>query len=223
MAEDTPGSTAYQGGEDLPEEVQELLDAAESADDESLAAVENDDDDEFDTDERSERFGYYAGGVVTVLLTALLFVGPWRWFDIDFAAEPVPFVLRESTQGNILAVGAVAIALVGLVAGVAYRATTRDRPEDYQWGIALNVVVVQILAALVGFTLVMLVPVGQTLLSGDIGNALLLVVMAVVYLLFFTFFEVIGITLYVGIPSLIGVYAGSLIGSVMATDPPADA
>jgi hypothetical protein len=206
------------------EEVVELLESLEGAEDGDVAGSNsNSDDDEYDTDPRSERFGLYAGGVVTLLLTGLLFVGPWRWFDVDFSADPIPFVFRESTQGNVLAIGAVAIALVGLLAGVAYRASTRDTPEDYQWGIAMNVVVVQMLAALAAFVLGMLVPVGGALLSGEFVSAVILVVMAVVYLIFFTLFEVIGITLYVGIPALIGVYAGSLIGSVISTAPPEDA
>lgn len=193
------------------EEVRELLESIDG--DGDVAAADADDEGE-SMDPRVERFGYYAGGVVTVLLALMLFVGPWRLVEITFEGGAIPFALRESTGMNIMFVAPVVFVLVGAVAGVVYRATTEDVADDYRADLTMMVVVVQIIAAIALFVLVMLVPIGEMLLGGDVVGAAILVVVSAIYLLFFTFFEMIGITLYVGIPTYVGVFVGGLLGRV---------
>lgn len=207
------GDDGTDGGEQPPEEVRELLESIDEAEDVDGATADADDDEE-SMDPRVERFGWYAGGVITVLLGLMLFVGPWRLIEITFEGGAIPFALRDSTEMNIMYVAPVVFVLVGAVSGAIYRATTTDVPDDYRFDMSMMVVVVQILAAIALFVLVMLVPVGESLLAGDVVEAVLLVVISAVYLLFFTFFEMIGITLYVGIPTYVGVFAGGLLGRV---------
>lgn len=198
------------GGEDPSEEVRELLESIDEAGDGDVTAA----DDEDPMDPRVERFGLYAGGVITVLLGLMLFVGPWRLITITFEGGAIPFALRDSTEMNIMFVAPVVFVLVGAVAGANYRTTTEDVHDEYRSDMATMVVVVQIIAALALFVLVMLVPVGESLLGGDVVGAVLLVVVSAVYLLFFTFFEIIGIALYVGVPTYVGVFVGGQFGRI---------
>jgi hypothetical protein len=116
---------------------------------------------------------------------------------------------------SILFVAPVAFAVVGMVFAGAYRYTTEEIYEDYKSDIAAGVVVTQLLVLLVLFTLFMLVPVGTLLLGGELVDAALLVGLTVVYLVFFTFFEILGVSLYVGIPTFLGAFAGGLVVSAL--------
>jgi hypothetical protein len=213
-AEDERDGTAAEDAldGDAAEELLEELAEGESVDG-GLAA--DDADDELDTDPRAERFGYAAGLIVTVLLGVMLFVGPWRWFNVDLGAGLVPVEARDDPQENIAAVGAVAISLVGFLVGGVYRMTTDDRPGDYRSAIAVNTIVVQLLVALVVYLLFLLGVVVAGLLDGSVVGAVVLLAVGLVYLVFFTFFEFVGMSIYVGIPAWIGVFVGDLFGSVL--------
>lgn len=190
------------------EDVEELLD---QLDDETVDEIK---DDAISTDPRAESFGTYAGLAVSVLLGLMLFVGPWRFFDLALGGD-IPFAVRESTEMNILFVAPLPIALVGFATGGIYRATTEDLAEEYKSDIVAQVIVVQALVAAALFGLFMLIPVGSALLDGAVVTAILAVVLAVVYLLFFTFFEFLAMAIYVGIPAFVGVAAGGLLAGLL--------
>jgi len=195
------------GREEVEKELQEIQNMDEP--------IESESDDEESFDERVEWFGWRAGIALTAILIGMLLVGPWRLFDVTFTGGGIPFELRDAAEMSITLVAPVVFVVVGAVTSLAYRVTTDDVDDDYRGDLAILIVVTQMLAALALFVLVMLVPIGQFMLDGELFGAIVLMGGTVIYLLLFTFYEIVAITLYVGIPTYIGTFLGGLVGSVL--------
>lgn len=214
-----------------PETVADVLGTGGVDEDDLLAAMDvggaaaredgdaGTDDEAYETDDRAERFGYYAGGAVTGVAVLLLFVGPWRLFDVTFAGDLVPLSTRDTAGLAALAV-LVAVPVCALLFGAAaaggYRATTVGPAEHYQLDIALGTFLVPVVVGVVGYVLVWLVVAGGLVLDGDVVGAAVAVVFAVLGGFVFTTAETIAVALYLGLPAVVGTYAGGFVGGLVA-------
>jgi uncharacterized membrane protein YjjP (DUF1212 family) len=208
---DAADGGASDGGDgELSDDAEELLDefGIDPDDPEDVGSA----DDELDTDERVERFGNYAGVIVLPFWLLALFVGPWRLFDFSLSAGTIPFAARESASGLALLAPLPIVFLVGLAAGAIYRATTDDRPDDYRSGMAVQVVVVEVIVVAVGYLLVLAAVSGNAVLQGELLAAVIIFVAGIVGLLFFSFFEFVAIAIAVGVPAYVGVLVGDGMG-----------
>lgn len=176
-------------------------------------------DEAYETDDRAERFGYYAGGAVTAVAVLLLFVGPWRLFDVTFGGDLLPLAVRDTTGLAALAVLVavpVCALLFGAVTAALYRATTADPAESYQLDVALGTFLVPVVVGVVGYVLVWVVVAGGLLLDGDVVGAAVALVFAVLGGFVFTTAETIAVALYLGLPTVVGTYTGGLLGGLVA-------
>lgn len=188
------------------------------ADTGSATSVETDAEDEVDLDSDATTYGYYAGAVVTVATLVAGFVGPWRVYDLTFSGSYVPIESANPPEGVLtgVLVGLPALSLVtGMVAAMAYRSEYSDPEEEYKTDITIGTVLVPIGAGFAGYLLLMFTAAGGMALGGEVLNGLILAVIAVVVVWFFSFFEFLGALIYLGIPSYVGVYVGSLVGSLV--------
>lgn len=225
MSNDPPKGQAGGGDTDLPEELNEFIDAVSDEDaggptrenrDEFEASQDLDDDDLLDDemDSRVERFGYIAGALVLPVLVISLFVGPWRLFDFSLAAGTIPFTFRDSVSDLVLVAPVVVIGVIGAAVGAVYRATTEDRPEEYRSDIASKVVEVQLIISIVVYLLLVALIAGMGVLDGELLVALIVVVAGIIGLVFFSFFELLAIAIAVGIPAFVGVFVGDLLARI---------
>jgi hypothetical protein len=212
-------------GEVDPAVVAEVLATDGVDEDDMLAAMDVEeeaeggaatDDDGHETDDRAERFGHYAGAATTAVAVLLLFVGPWRLFDVTLGGGGGPIALRES--GSLL-VSLVALPvctlLFGVVAGAAYRVATDDVAEDYRTDVAMGEFIVPLGAGIVGWVLLWGGVALLGLVDGELVAAIVALGIAFLGGFVFTAVETIAIALYLGVPAIVGTYVGGTAAGLL--------
>lgn len=221
MSNNPPTGQGSGDDTELPDELNEFVDAVTEGDgdgptsEEFLQAAEDSDElaeDDEDMDPRVEWFGKVAGGLVLPVLVVALFVGPWRLFDFSLSAGTIPFTVRETVTNVVLVVPLAVIAVINAAVGAAYRMTTEDRPEEYRVDIVGKVIEIQVIISIVVYLLLLVVIAGMGVLDGELVGAVLLVVLGLIGLVFFSFFELLAVAIAVGIPAFVGVFVGDVLG-----------
>lgn len=183
----------------------------------------------------TERLGVAAGVVVTALLVGALFVGPWRMFAID-TGSTFPLTVLEETSGSPFLVVMVGSLFVGFVTGAAHPYVVTDAEgdegdaggeggagdgddEDHGWGdLAMGIFVPPLVFVFLGFLVVMLLPAGESLLAGAVGDAAAQAAVALVMALLFGGLIGTVIAIGIGLPALASVFVGMRVGSAAAPD-----
>lgn len=208
-------------GEDVSETEAALLGDGDSGDDEDDGGWFSDDDDEEDMfnpedlEPPGEKLGYAAGGLICLLVVlASWFQGITVYKDVDSWVLSV----EVANSGTVLGVAAVAALAFGLVVGFAYRAMADDIHDGYRQDLAATIFMGPMLGALAGLALYMLAPVLMNLVTFNLVDAVIyLVAVVVVAVIFGTVFLAalgVGVAAVVGLPAFVGVFVGSLFGSL---------
>jgi hypothetical protein len=159
----------------------------------------------------AERLGSLAGLGVTALLVAVLFGGPW--LSVALESGTLPSVETAGGGGNapfLLGVGGTLV--VAFVAGTAYPDRTAADEEPSVGDLVMAIVLVPMLAVLAAMLLLLLVPAGGTLLSGAVTEAALQAAVGLLVAVLFSGTVAFVIVVSVGVPALVGAYAGVLVG-----------
>lgn len=205
---------------------------------EDLEAATADDDTEGSA---AEDYGLLFGFVVAAVTVGALFVGPFRLFEVVLGGDGlVPLRMRPGVTNEPFVATAGATLLVGLVAGFGFPLTDRragketarrllglpiPAGDDYRSEIAIGLVLPAMgLFALLAL-LLLLVPVGESLLAGDVVAATVQFVIVAVLLGIALGASVVVIALFVVasvyfiVPSFVGVFLGAFVGELVAGPP----
>ncbi|WP_435344301.1 hypothetical protein [Haloarchaeobius sp. HRN-SO-5] len=178
--------------------------------------VEDVDDDETSV---AEAFGWKTGVPVGLVAVYAMFLGPDRVVGLSPVAGDLLAVQTGDGAGPfVLVSGATLVA--GFVGGLAFTVVADELEADYRQDLAIGVLFPPVVVVLLVVLVVLLEPVANHLVAGQLVDAtILFVVEAVVAAIvvgssigILAAMVVFGV--YFGIPSFVGVYAGSLLGEL---------
>lgn len=197
----------------------------EDVDDDSIPEELLDDADEED-DEMGPAgdFGIKAGIPVGLVAAYLLFFSPLRVLSLSPAANDL-FVTHSDSAVPLFYVAGTTLP-IAFVAALYYSMAADDLYDGYRHDIALGTIVAPAGAIVLGAGALLLEPVANDVLAGNLADAMLFLVIEIIvlgillassigFIVVFVFFA-----LYLGIPSYLGVYVGSFIGKFARTESP---
>lgn len=161
----------------------------------------------------AEMVGLRAGILPGLAALYALLIGPNRLLDLN----PVPgdLFLVRTDAGNPLILVAVVTICTGLLAGIAYVVLVDEIEEGHEIPMAMSLVLPPAGVGTLGIVLVLLEPVLNLVIAGDLVMATVMFVIEAVVVAI-AVGSTIGILamvlvfgIYLGIPSVVGVYAGS--------------
>lgn len=160
-----------------------------------------------------ERLGVGCGAVLTILAFVLPFLGPWRMLALDVGGTiPIRALETGASGGPYVLIIAGAALFAAFVGGNALPMLAGEDEEYDPGDLGMGVFVPPFVLALVGFLLLMLTPAAGTLLAGAVGDAAASAVAGIVVAVLFAGTVGLVMAVLVGIPALVGAFAGTWVG-----------
>lgn len=194
----------------MPEEtrstIQGLLDEEETDDEEAGPA---------------EDFGFKVGLGIGVVAFLVMFVSPLR--GLDFSSKSGDLFVVNSSGAEPFLLVAITTLVATLGGSLYYALSGGDRYDGYKSEFAIGAILAPAGVMILQFALILLEPVANKVIVGDIAGAVLFLVIELVVaaILLMSNIGIIVVAIffgiYLGIPSFVGTYVGGFLGELVST------